>query len=154
MQQLICDVRTFVSDRWTLGPLHGVRHWDRVYANGLRLLTPDVDPLVVALFAYLHDSCRQSDGYDVEHGRRAAEWIQAELRETLLKDVPDGQVELLKEACRLHTVVHKTGNPTIDACFDADRLDLWRVGVTPDPAKLATASGQAIARATDYSELI
>lgn len=41
-----------------LGALHGVRHWDRVYENGQKLLTPDVNPLVLGLFAYLHDSCR------------------------------------------------------------------------------------------------
>jgi uncharacterized protein len=27
---------------------------------------------------------------------------------------------------------------TVQACWDADRLDLWRVGVTPDPLRLAT----------------
>ena len=38
-----------------------------------------------------------------------------------------------------------TGNPTIDACFDADRLDLGRVNTTPDPAKMATAKGKELA---------
>jgi uncharacterized protein len=53
---------------------------------------------------------------------------------------------LLQEACRLHTSAHRTGNPTIDACFDADRLDLGRVGITPDPNKMATEKGKEMAR--------
>ncbi len=56
--------------------------------------------------------------------------------------------------CRLHTIEHKTGNPTIDACFDSDRLDLWRVGIIPDPDRLATEKGKEIARNTDYKASI
>ena len=112
-----------------------------------------MNPLVVGLFAYLHDSCRMDDGMDLCHGERAAVWIDT-LRNTYLKDVSDEEIELLKEACRLHTTELKTGNPTIDACFDSDRLDLWRVGIIPDPDRLATEKGKEIARNTDYKSLI
>ena len=88
-----------------------------------------------------------------DRGDHAAKWIE-ELRTTYLKDVSEKEIELLKEACRLHTIVHKTGNPTIDACFDADRLDLWRVNIIPDPERLATEKGKAIAMNTDYGLLI
>lgn len=153
MQEMIQELRSYVHSRWTMGELHGISHWDRVYANGQQLITPDVDPLVVALFAYLHDSCRTTDGYDTLHGRRAAEWIDT-LRDTFLKPLSDKQMELLKTACRLHTTTTKTGDPTIDACFDSDRLDLWRVGIKPDPEKLATEKGKQIARSTDYAALM
>ena len=51
---------------------------------------------------------------------------------------------------KLHGISHwervdNCGNPTIDACFDADRLDLGRVGITPDPNKMATAKGKELA---------
>jgi uncharacterized protein len=151
MQKIIEEIRKFVHSRWTLGELHGINHWDRVYKNGQRLLTPEVNPLVVGLFAYLHDSCRMNDGEDISHGKRAAEWIDT-LRDNYLKDVSDEEFKLLKEACRLHTTVLKTGNPTIDACFDADRLDLWRVGITPDPNKLATEKGKEIAIRTFWHQ--
>ena len=147
------EIRRYVQARWTLGALHGIGHWDRVYENGQKLLTPDVNPLVVGLFAYLHDSCRIDDGEDINHGQRAAVWIDT-LRNTYLKDVSDEKIELLQEACRLHTTALKTGNPTIDACFDSDRLDLWRVGIIPDPARLATEKGKEIASNTDYKSLI
>jgi uncharacterized protein len=151
--QIVEDIRRYVHAQWTLGALHGIRHWDRVYENGQKLLTPDTNPLVIGLFAYLHDSCRIDDGEDLYHGKRAADWIET-LRGTYLKDVSNEEIELLQEACRLHTTKLKTGNPTIDACFDSDRLDLWRVGVIPDPARLATEKGKEIANSTDYKSLI
>ena len=151
--QIVEDIRRYVHAQWTLGALHGIRHWDRVYENGQKLLTPDTNPFVIGLFAYLHDSCRIDDGEDLYHGKRAADWIET-LRGTYLKDVSNEEIELLQEACRLHTTELKTGNPTIDACFDSDRLDLWRVGVIPDPARLATEKGKEIANSTDYKSLI
>ena len=151
--QKVEEIRRYVNAKWTLGALHGIRHWDRVYENGQKLLTPDTNPLVIGLFAYLHDSCRIDDGEDLYHGKRAADWIET-LRGTYLKDVSNEEIELLQEACRLHTTKHKTGNPTIDACFDSDRLDLWRVGIIPDPARLATEKGKEIARNTDYKSLM
>ena len=35
----------------------------------------------------------------------------------------------------------------MNTCFDADRLDLPRVGITPDPDKMATKEGAEKARA-------
>ena len=144
-EALIQQVRDYVLGHSYNGTFHGIDHWDRVYQNGQQLLTPEVKPLVVGLFAYLHDACRESDGYDLQHGPRAAVLVD-KLRGALLKDVSDEDIFLLKEACRLHTSTHKTGNPTIDACFDADRLDLGRVGIIPDPAQLATEKGKEIAK--------
>lgn len=146
MDERILRVRNYVlehSDYCSF--FHGIDHWDRVYNNGQLLLTPKVNPLVVGLFAYLHDSCREHDGQDLEHGSRAAKYIDT-LRTTLLEDVNDEDIYLLKEACRLHTCADKTGDPTIDACFDADRLDLGRVGIVPDPGRLATEKGKELAR--------
>ena len=137
-------IRDFILSRWKLGPVHGVSHWDRVYRNGFLLLTNEVNPVVVGLFAYLHDSCRENDGTDIKHGPRAVEFIDS-IRNTYLSEVPNEEIELLKEACRLHTTTLKTGNPTIDACFDADRLDLWRIGIEPDPEKMATEKGKELA---------
>ena len=153
MEDIIREIRQYVHSLWTLGPLHGISHWDRVYEHGKQLATPEVNSLVVALFAYLHDSCRLADGMDMGHGPRAAEWIDT-LRDTYLKDVPAEDLELLKEACRLHTTTPCTGNPTIDACFDADRLDLWRAGIIPDPDRMATKKGREIASTTDYEPLL
>ena len=125
--------------------IHGIDHWDRVFNHGLSLNVPGADLDVVQCFAYLHDVERQDDGYEEEHGPRAAKLID-EIRESVLGFLDDKQIGLLKEACALHTTCHRTGNPTIDACFDSDRLDLTRVGIIPDPDKMATKEGAEKAR--------
>ena len=136
----IDEVKQFSCDGWTLGRCHGVLHWERVEQNGLLLATDEVNRTVVRLFAYLHDKWRVDNGEDLEHGKRAAENLPA-LRGTLLAWLTNEEFSLLCKACELHTVCHSTGNPTIDACFDADRLDLMRVGITPDPERMATERG-------------
>jgi hypothetical protein len=35
-----------------------------------------------------------------------------------------------------------TSDPTIGACWDADRLDLWRLGRRPDPMLLSTPAAR------------
>ena len=77
----IVQVRDFVLLSWQMGDTHGLSHWQRVERNGLLLsmqdgeLRSDVCIKVVRYFAYLHDSCRENDGEDVEHGVRAANMI-------------------------------------------------------------------------------
>jgi uncharacterized protein len=76
----------------------------------------------------------------------AKEKLIDEIRDSVLGFLDDKQIGLLKDACALHTTCHRTGNPTIDACFDSDRLDLTRVGIIPDPDKMATKEGAEKAR--------
>ena len=95
---------------------------------------------MVRFFAYLHDKCRLNNWTDIEHGVRAAEMLHS-IRNTILKDFTDEEVSLLERACRFHTTEHRTGIPTIDVCFDADRLDLGRVGIEPNPKRMATEQG-------------
>ncbi len=130
---------------------HGLSHWQRVELNGMILclevgnkgvwLNEEINIKVVCLFAYLHDKCRMNDGTDLEHGLRAAEMLHT-IKDSLLQDLTDEEFSMLEQACRLHTTTHKTGNPTIDVCFDADRLDLGRVGIEPSPEKIATKQGE------------
>ncbi|MBR3884393.1 MAG: hypothetical protein IKJ31_06500 [Bacteroidaceae bacterium] len=142
---LIENVKQFAIDGWKLDKCHGLPHWERVERNGLLLATNDVNTTVVRLFAYLHDKWRVDNLEDLEHGKRAAEHLP-ELRNTLLVDLADDEFELLRKACELHTICHRTGDITIDTCFDADRLDLMRVGITPDPERMATERGAYYAR--------
>ena len=50
------------------------------------------------------------------------------------------------------TIVHRTGDITIDTCFDADRMDLPRVGITPLPDKMATKKGAQLVGIPDYAD--
>lgn len=117
--------------------IHGLSHWGRVYENGMRLSDESgADRRVVELFAFFHDSQRFNEGSDPGHGHRGAEYAKT-LRGEFF-DLPDNAFELLYVACRDHTdkITHK--DVTIQTCWDSDRLDLGRVGVTPDLEFLST----------------
>lgn len=120
---------------------HGVAHWARVLENGLRLAEETgADADVVRLFAVLHDSRRVNEWTDPDHGPRAAEFART-LRGRLF-ELPDPAFQLLHRACAGHTHERTHPDVTIQTCWDADRLDLGRVGVTPHPSRLCTEVGR------------
>lgn len=120
---------------------HGVAHWARVLENGLRLAgQTGAHVEVVQLFAVLHDSQRVNEMTDPDHGPRAAA-LALELR-GLLFDLPDHEFRLLHRACAGHTHERTHPNVTIQTCWDADRLDLGRVGITPHPGRLCTEAAK------------
>ena len=61
-----------------------------------------------------------------------------------LIELDDRRFELLYEACRLHTDGLTDGDLTLQVCWDADRLDLGRVGITPVPHLLCTDAAREI----------
>jgi len=121
--------------------MHGVTHWARVLANGMWLAEETgADTNVVQLFAVFHDCRRINEGTDPNHGRRGAEKA-AELRGVLF-DLDDDRFALLHDACAGHTDGLTTGDITVQTCWDADRLDLGRVGICPHPRYLCTDMAQ------------
>jgi uncharacterized protein len=94
------------------------------------------------LFAVFHDSRRVNECTDYCHGQRGAA-LAAELRGQLF-DLPDADFDLLHQACVDHTDGLLDGDITMQTCWDADRLDLGRVGTDPDPRRLCTAAAKAI----------
>ena len=120
-------------------PLHGLAHWSRVWFHGRALAAAlDLNPAVLAWFAFLHDSQRQNNGSDPRHGPRAAAFAWRLRRQGMIADLDQGEFERLCEAMRLHSDHARTTDPLICACWDADRLDLGRVNITPDPKRLCT----------------
>jgi uncharacterized protein len=120
---------------------HGVAHWARVLENGARLSKETgANISVVRLFAVLHDSKRVNEGTDPDHGQRAADFATS-IRGSVF-DLPDDEFELLHRACAGHT--HERTHPdiTIQTCWDADRLDLGRVGILPSPDRLCTEAAR------------
>lgn len=132
-----------ILDQYALHPdgIHGAAHWARVLENGRRLsaLTGASLP-VVEFFAVFHDACRVSDGWDFAHGARGAA-LAKRLRGKYF-DLPDDQFKLLADACRGHTGGRGPGDITILTCWDSDRLDLLRVGITPNPRFLLTEAAR------------
>lgn len=116
---------------------HGEHHWKLVGWIGAELAREQeaADRTVVFLFALFHDSMRENDGWDPEHGRRGAALAQqlwARLRFATID-----QMDELVFACNAHTDGEITDDPTVGTCWDADRLNLWRVGTEPAPGLLS-----------------
>ena len=127
-------------------PIHGERHWAAVAAAGLPLAdaTHGADPYSVLLFAIFHDSMHLSDGPDPEHGARAA-GLLGRLRRDGVVDLDGSRAETLARALERHDKGETSGDPTVGVCWDADRLDLRRVGIRPDPDLMSTGAGRRAA---------
>lgn len=140
LQSHVLSNRVFESE------LHGITHWIQVERNGLLLSSETgADATVVRLFALFHDSKRADDGFDLEHGTRGAEFAKTCFEEQRF-DITQAQFDKLYHACKFHTTEHRSGDATIDTCYDADRLDLGRVEIKLNPDKMATAFGAKIAQ--------
>jgi hypothetical protein len=108
-------VRVALASAWRRdSAVHGEQHWWCVAATGLDLAAgvPGADRELTLLFGLLHDTRRENDSYDPEHGPRAMDQ---------------------------HTLGLRSDDPTVGVCWDADRLHLPRVGTTLDPARFSTS---------------
>ncbi len=135
--------------------LHGERHWQCVGWTAALLArdVPTADREIAFLFALLHDSQRLNDDYDPQHGPRAAA-IAQELDGHAFTLAPE-RLRLLVDACAGHTDGRTAADATTGLCWDADRLNLWRVGTRPDPEYLSTEPARHpewIARGLEISE--
>ena len=133
LQKLLTQIKND-SAIWQ-SDIHGLNHWNRVMENGIRVGCENgADLKVIEYFSYLHDCCRENEDHDPRHGQRAAQY--AKYHRSIF-DLNDNQFKLLIRACAGHTYAMPTGKAGLDntlaACWDADRLDLWRVGIAPDP---------------------
>lgn len=135
-------------------PDHGAHHWRLVALTGSELLprVPAADPLVVLLFALFHDSQRETEYVDPEHGLRGA-LLARELIVPALPDFDPDRLETLCRACELHTAAPPTDDPTLGTCWDSDRLNLWRVGIEPSPLYLSSEEAKRAERIQWAEEL-
>ena len=64
-------------------------------------------------------------------------------------------MQILVNACEQHTDGTTTRDPEIGCCWDADRLNLWRVGIRPSSRYLSTGTAPGLKEASAdlvYSE--
>lgn len=52
-------------------------------------------------------------------------------------------MDLLAFACEEHTNGGISPDPTVGVCWDADRLNLWRVGIRPNPRFRSTEAARS-----------
>jgi uncharacterized protein len=106
----------------------------------------------VFCFGLLHDTRRENEAVDPQHGPRAAEFAGG-LRDDGVLRLGDEAFADLYEALRLHSEGRVSADPTIGTCWDADRLHLPRVSIVPDPAFLSTRAARAPERLSDAEAL-
>jgi uncharacterized protein len=136
---LISEIRNQYRLNWN--GIHGSAHFLRVRDNGIRLAeTTGAKIHVVQLFAFLHDSMRENDRHDPDHGKRAAQFAR-QLQGRFFK-LTSEELDLLSFACEFHTDGFIDGNVTVQTCWDSDRLDLGRVEKRPTAGKLCTAAAK------------
>ena len=128
--------------------IHGLQHWRDVERNGLFLARgKEINLKIISYFAYLHDCCRENEGSDPLHGPRAVRFAK---KYRHIFDLNDSDFKLLLRACSGHTFADPGNvigfNKTISVCWDADRLDLPRVGIKPDPKRLFTEEAQILCK--------
>jgi len=145
ISQIILDQIKEHTSMWH-SEYHGIVHWKQVEKNGLYLCDfTGADKQVVSLFGYFHDCMRFDEGADKGHGLRSANY--AKYHRDLL-DITDDQFDSLYKACAGHTGGRKPANVTIATCWDADRLDIGRVGAIVKEKFLYSDEAKRIARGT------
>ena len=104
------------------------------------------DKKIIRCFSFLHDAGRQDDSDDPEHSYRSLGIIE-QIKDKL--SLSQDQYQKLLIAVKEHNKKEaKSDDVTIRTCWDADRLDLFRVGIIPDKKYLYTKEG------ADYLDLI
>ena len=145
---LIQHVRSQFKIDWH--GLHGANHWARVLHHGKYIAQRrEEDLLVVELFAFLHDSCRWDDGRDPDHGERGAEFVYG-INGKFFR-LNDHQLDNLCFAIRYHSGGNISNNATIQTCWDSDRLDLGRVGITPSRKFISEVAAEMVDYALELS---
>jgi len=143
-------IREVLRESSTLNHLQsrvsGLDHWFRVWKNAqiLAQSTSGVDMEVVAIFALFHDSMQVDEHDDPDHGMRG--WFLWEyLYDGSGHIFSPNRDRLVAEACEDHSKGYTHPDPTIGVCWDADRLDLHRKGIWPDPRFMSTGAGRLLA---------
>jgi len=106
--------------------------------------------LVVELFAFLHDSQRRDEWEDSKHGDRGAEYARS--LQGRFYELSTKALSQLTHAIRHHSGGEISTDATIQSCWDADRLDLGRVGIVPAAEFLSSEGASRIESAYCWSK--
>ena len=110
----------------------------------------DIPSDIGLYFALFHDARRINDGIDPDHGRRGAA-LASTMRD--LVALNDADFSKLYFACCHHTERTHHNDPLISSCWDADRLDIGRVGFELDVNYFNTEAARKMVTSGDFSVL-
>ena len=138
---------------------HGPAHWARVNHFGQELARLNGLPLdakqCVSVFAWVHDLARTDDGGGNQHAIEGASYFDV-VRPVVFPNLKKNQVEIVQTAIFFHSdgmpaesayyrglFDHLDGDEneiitTVGCCWDADRLDLIRLGIQPQAQSMST----------------
>jgi uncharacterized protein len=128
--ELLRVIRTQYRLPWD--GIHGVSHWTRVREGSSAWRSGPGKGGSSTVRRYGSSAVQESAG---------SPELAARLRGTLFT-LPDADFAQLQEACIFPTDGLLDAEATIQTCWDADRLDLPRVRITVDPARLCTAAAR------------
>jgi uncharacterized protein len=145
--------------------IHGPAHWSRVRRFGALLAEgealPDEARSCVEIFAWVHDLAREDDYGGNAHAIAGAVYIDQVVPAVFGAVSPD-QMTALRAAIRYHSdgmtapealeaglLAGGDWDPglvvaTVGCCWDADRLDLPRVGIVPDGRLMSTSAWRRV----------
>lgn len=129
----IQELEDFAISYFKLDPhgTHGLSHWRKVLKFGLAISEKTkANQDVIAYFAYFHDIMRQMEYADYDHGRRGVEFIINSPEAKALINLDENEIDNLFYAIECHADGLTEANTTVQTCWDADRLDLFRVGIS------------------------
>jgi len=122
---------------------HGEEHWRRVATLGLNIAEANgADRLLVVLFAMFHDAMRFNLGKDDDHGMRGG-FLAACMNAELL-GLDEERLDKLDMVCRDHSIGSTSEDPTIGACWDADRVDLIRFDRAVEGIYMSTLAAREV----------
>lgn len=123
--------------------IHGFSHLRRVAAVAGRIAAAageDIESAVVA--GFLHDCARRHDGGGVDHAHDSA----ALTRKLLARFYPHLDAVRLCDAIARHADGETTEDMLAACVWDADRLELRRLGIEVDPDLLSTEIARRLIR--------
>jgi uncharacterized protein len=145
---LLAEIRRGFTLDWA--GHHGANHSGRVRHHALSIAkSRSANLLVVELFAFLHDSQRRDEWRDPKHGERGAEYARS--LQGKFYSLGAKPLSQLTHAIRYHSGGEVSTDTTIQSCWDADRLDLGRVGIKPRSEFLSPHGAQHIESAYGWS---
>jgi len=89
---------------------------------------------------------QRDDGHGIRGGRYA-------LKNKDLIDLNEEQLNILYKACAGHTGGRTPLNDTITCCWEADRLDIRRVGIVPDLQWFNTDTARTMVINNDFTPI-
>lgn len=127
-------IKLYNHFRLDINGVHGYNHWVRVVQNGIEISKEmGTSRKQAIIFGFFHDIERYNDDEDPEHGARGADFMLSLKSEI---NLTEKELESVFLGCEGHNFRKNIKDLEIGACWDADRLDLYRSEIIPDPAYL------------------